>query len=657
MRNFLGLNRYRNRLWCFGWGMAPDVYMKTFKILSALVAFLALGHQCVVAAGSPGVTILVHPISKSVTAGATATFGVVALAPGGITYEWSHGGTKIAGATNWTLTLTNVQLADAGDYVAIVRASGKQVDSNPATLTVAGLAIQDVEGPTLKVKEPTPGVYARSLVEQITFSGTASDDTGVAGICYQRGNDPWVDLGGAINWSFSASLVPGTNRFQIKSGDIVGNYSVTQQVVVFYSVTQSLSLTVVGAGQVAGAVDGQGLEIGRYYTLRATPSAGTYFTNWTIDGVSSTNPALTFYMWSNTTVTANFVGNPFIPRAGSFNGLFYDTNEPVHETSGFFTFKLTDQGKYSGKLTMDGESSSFSGQFGMDLRAQQTVVRKSPNPSIVITLQLAVDPDQVTGTVSTGLQTSTMEGYRATFSSSINPATNFVGKYTIAFSGSADAAISPFGLGYGVVTVSTAGGVVFSGALGDGVTAAQKVPLAANGQWPLYVPLYKSQGSVFGWLTFGDTGTSDVSGLLLWTKPAGVAGICHPSGFISDVSVKGSRYTVPLSGVRSLTFSNASVRLEGGNLTAATTSDVYLNEFNKVTLLSVETNKLALKLTSSSGLIGGSFIHPQTLKKSTIKGVVLQRQDVGSGFFLGTNQSGSFIFGLPENFSLFETVP
>jgi hypothetical protein len=89
------------------------------------------------------------------------------------------------------------------------------------------------------------------------------------------------------------------------------------------------------------------------------------------------------------------------------------------------------------------------------------------------------------------------------------------------------------------------------------------------------------------------------------------------------------------------------VRLEGGNLTAPSTHDVFLNAFNKVTLLSTGTNKLAITLSTSSGLISGSFIHPQTLKKSVIKGALLQKQNFGSGYFLGTNQSGSVFFGLP----------
>jgi hypothetical protein len=57
---------------------------------------------------------------------------------------------------------------------------------------------------------------------------------------------------------------------------------------------------------------------------------------------------------------------------------------------------------------------------------------------------------------------------------------------------------------------------------------AQKGALAANGQLPVYVNLYRGKGSWFGWLTFTNTATNDIPGLLLWTKKDGVAGYVHP---------------------------------------------------------------------------------------------------------------------------------
>jgi hypothetical protein len=620
--------------------------MKSLRTTFLSVLVLALGALRLAAVGGPEIVISTPPLSQAVNTGADATFTVVATGPGALAYQWRHGSKLINGATTSILTLTNVQIADAGEYVARIYRGGQMVETSPAILTVAGVSVQDLTGPQLDVTNPSGG-FARVYGEQFTFTGTANDDTGVIGICYQQDGNPWVTLPPAVDWTCSVTLQPGTNVFFFKALDVVGNYSITRKVVLFYSVTQSLSLTIVGNGQVIGAADGQGLEMGRNYTLHAVPGGGNYFSYWVADGVVSTDLTLNLFMWSNATVRANFVANPFLTLQGSYAALFYDTNNPVHESSGLLTFRLTDQGAFSGKLVLGGASYACSGQFGMDLRAQKTILRTAPGSPIVVALQLSGVSDQLTGSIRDGAQTSTLEGYRAPFHSTLNPATTFAGKYTLAFSGSTDPASSPQGNGCGAVTVSTAGAVTFKGRLGEGTPVTQKGLIEANGQWAFYVPLHKGGGSILGWLTLADTGSSDVSGLLLWTKPAGVTGSLYPTGFVSDVTTIGSRYVAPASGSRALNLSNSVIRLEGGNLAAPLTQDVFLNEFNKVTLLSTGTNHLAISLSTSSGLISGSFINPQTLKKSLIKGALLQKQNFGSGYFLGTNQSGSVFFGSP----------
>lgn len=625
--------------------------MKTLQTTLLSVLLLALSSSRLTAVGGPEIIILTPPLSLGVNIGGDATLIVLATGPGTLSYQWWHGDKLIQGATNSTLTIPNAQIADAGEYVARILRGGQGVETRPAVLTVGGVSVQDLRGPELNVSSP-PGGFSRVNGDQFTFEGTANDDTGVTGICYQQNANPWVTLPPAVDWTCAVTLQPGTNVFLFKAVDVVGNYSVPQKVVLFYSIIQPLSLTILGNGKIAGSVNGQGLdsldlEIGRNYTLRAVPTAGNYFSYWDANGVVIADPTLNLFMWSNSTVTAHFVANPFLSLQGIYTALFYDTSNPVHETSGLLTFKLTDQGKFSGKLVLGGTSYSCSGQFGTDLRAQFTIVRNPPSTAVVVALQLAPISDRVTGSVSDGAQTSTVEGYRATFHSTLNPAASFAGKYTLAISGSADPVPSPKGHGYGAVTVTTAGAVTFSGGLGEGTPVTQKLPLASNGQWAFYVPLHKGKGSILGWLTLADTGSSDVSGLLLWTKPAGVAGTLYPTGFVNEVTTIGSRYIAPASGIRALNFSNSVVRLEGGNLAAPLTQDVSLNGFNKVTLLSAGTNKLAITLSTSSGLISGSFVNPQTLKKSVIKGVLLQKQNFGSGYFLGTNQSGSVFFGLP----------
>jgi len=623
-------------------------------LLTALL--LAMSSVRLVAVGGPEIVIATPPLSRVVNSGADVTFMVLAVGAGTLSYQWRHGPYPIQGETNSTLTLTNVQIADAGEYVARILRSSQVVETPPAILMVDGVSEQDLKKPDLDVTSPHTG-FEQVYSDQFTFSGTADDDAGVVGIYYQQNDSPWVTLPPAVDWTCGVTLQPRTNLFLFKAVDVAGNYSVTKKVVLYYCVTQSLSLTILGNGQVVGAANGQGLEVGRNYTLRAVPTAGNYFSYWDVNGVISTDPTLSLLMVSGSTVTANFVANPFLSVQGSYSGLFYDTNNPAHETSGLLTFKLTDQGKFTGKLVLGGASYSCSGQFGMDLRAQVTITRSLPSPAIAVSLQLSAVSDRVAGSVGVGAQTSTFDGYRSTFHSTINPATSFVGKYTLAFSGSDNAATSPQGNGSAGVSVNSSGGVTFSGVLGDGTPVTQKASLAANGQWAFYVPLYKGRGSILGWLTLADTGTSDVSGLLLWTKPGGTIGAFYPAGFVDEITTIGSRYVTPLPGNRALNLSNAIVHLEGGNLAAPTTNDVTLDTFNRITVTSTNANKLALKLSVSSGLMSGSFVNPQTLKRSVIKGVVLQRQNLGGGHFLDTNQSGSVFFGLVDDLPLFDPAP
>jgi hypothetical protein len=57
-------------------------------------------------------------------------------------------------------------------------------------------------------------------------------------------------------------------------------------------------------------------------------------------------------------------------------------------------------------------------------------------------------------------------------------------------------------------------------------------------------------------------------------------------------------------------------------------------------IINLDTNKLTVTITSASGLFSGSIGVPGSGKTVAFTGVVLQKQNIGSGFFLGTNQSG-----------------
>ncbi len=83
-------------------------------------------------------TITQQPTSLSVTQGATATFTVTAAGDPPLTYQWRFSGLmgNIPGATSSTLTITNAQLSDAGNYRVIVSNAAGTTNSNIATLRV-----------------------------------------------------------------------------------------------------------------------------------------------------------------------------------------------------------------------------------------------------------------------------------------------------------------------------------------------------------------------------------------------------------------------------------------------------------------------------------------------------------------------------------------
>jgi sugar lactone lactonase YvrE len=85
-------------------------------------------------AGAPKITS--PPFGLAVIMGGTAIFTVSAQDTTPVSYQWQFNGADLPGATSSTLTLTNVQPSQAGQYVVVVT-SGTGVTSPSALLSVA----------------------------------------------------------------------------------------------------------------------------------------------------------------------------------------------------------------------------------------------------------------------------------------------------------------------------------------------------------------------------------------------------------------------------------------------------------------------------------------------------------------------------------------
>ena len=81
-------------------------------------------------------SITTQPTNQTVLVGSNAIFSVAAAGSPTLTYQWFHGTGSITNATNSTLTLSNVQLSDAGSYHVTVNNPYGSTNSVDATLTV-----------------------------------------------------------------------------------------------------------------------------------------------------------------------------------------------------------------------------------------------------------------------------------------------------------------------------------------------------------------------------------------------------------------------------------------------------------------------------------------------------------------------------------------
>ena len=79
--------------------------------------------------------ILVQPQGAVVSGGTAVSFSVSASALTPLTYQWKTNDVPIWGATNVTLTITNVQPSDGGRYTVVVSNDAGSVESEPAVLT------------------------------------------------------------------------------------------------------------------------------------------------------------------------------------------------------------------------------------------------------------------------------------------------------------------------------------------------------------------------------------------------------------------------------------------------------------------------------------------------------------------------------------------
>ena len=199
-----------------------------------------------------GPTIVTQPTNQTAVAGANVSFSVSASGSAPLSYQWFFNQTNpLSSATSQTLTLTNVQPADAGAYSAVVTNLAGSATTSNATLTV--------NVPPAITAEPQS--LATNAGANVSFSVTA---TGTAPLTYQ--------------WRFNTSDVSGATassyqRSNVQSSD-AGSYSVLVSNVAGTRLSADAVLTLLSSS--APHIDSITLLSGQGFQLQLSGGPGNF---------------------------------------------------------------------------------------------------------------------------------------------------------------------------------------------------------------------------------------------------------------------------------------------------------------------------------------------------------------------------------------------
>jgi rhamnogalacturonan endolyase len=164
--------------------------------------------------------IVSQPQSVSTLMGGIATFSVTVNPSPMLTYQWFKDGDAIPGATDASLTITNVQAFDIGTYTVTITNAAGSTTSNPANLSIAPVALVR-HAPALNSGSVT-GSIQQMLAENVTLNGNASvsEDLRVPGT-------PTVVINGSPNYGGtidgSGSEAPSNYNVTLNSSTTLGH--------------------------------------------------------------------------------------------------------------------------------------------------------------------------------------------------------------------------------------------------------------------------------------------------------------------------------------------------------------------------------------------------------------------------------------------------
>ena len=481
----------------------------------------------------------------------------------------------------------------------------------------------------------------------------------------------------------------------MQSRDFSGNTSAVVSLNFFWKSPAQLTLitnTGTGNGSVRGGSltsgdtnvpsNGASLNVGQAYSVTETPGHDSYFLNWTGTSFNpigaTTNATLDFIMENGTSITATFITNIFVGMAGTYNGLFSDADLGVatEETAGLIgDLVLNTNGGFSATFQLAGPAPGPSGTFNHAGYWSNAVATTLGKVSVQLTVNPESEPRTITATVSGTnniLVNGTIQaGWTSTgqLIASLSNTSSDAPNYTLLIPPpTGSAGTNPPGYGYALLTnyTGTASAAPFlkiQGALADGATISQTVPIGEDNGIPVFQNPYSNNASglLFGRLSLSDPlAASAPSGTLTWIRKAAANptnGFFKP-GMTNYPVVQGSYWSNSLA-LTNIIVTNSQFSVVGAGVN--TNVAVYVSPTNHTNIVSnthvqgfrsasvnTNTGQLTLVFTNYGNVLvtgyGALLQTPYILGSAT---------NLGGGFFTmpsataSPTNAGSILFSPP----------
>jgi hypothetical protein len=554
----------------------------------------------------------------------------------------------------------NAGRASAGDaWTSWMESSGHRIhllgeNSFYAQQTSVGIGFVDVpdsqwryywvvitappSSPSLSIKTPKAGLQTN--LSTVTVSGTTSGKPVATRVEIRlenaAGTSEWIAATGTTSWSADlVGLQPGANTIHARSLD--SNSVVLDEAArsIRYVVLAPLVVQIEGNGNVSeGFASVTYREVGRTYRITAKPGPGALFAGWT-GSVVSPSATLEFVMSEGFNLTANFVENLFLEGRGNYAGL----STTSAGSPALLSLRLSGSGKFSGKLKLTDFTIALRGTFDPLGHAHFDTTIKDHTISLDLTYAITNGIPAITGTISADGWTMPVDidAFGKPYDLSL------IGRYTVVLRADPESPQTvPQGDGFATARVRRSGVTVFTGQLADGTAFAASGKLSRSGSLAIFVAPYKKSGAFAGTLNFN--ASSGIQGQFHWERPAMPESGAFPNGFTTKNMAVGAHYEPPTPGepvVRvPASINNARLELGDGGFSNPVLQPATLSADNSVIINAPALSGLSIAIKSSTGQFHGSFIHPGTGSPTTFRGVVVQRENAGFGFFLANGSSG-----------------